>query len=256
VCGRNLKALNLCNTHYNQQLRNKKPSCKVDGCDKKWFSVGYCSMHYARYQKYEDHNIVRKTNEGMYKFNGYSVFDRTPQEFLNRKSRRVETGCIEWTAHLTSSGYGKIGYYNYGKMFNFRLAHRLAYFLYYGDFDRELFVCHKCDNPKCINPEHLFLGSHKDNMRDGVNKRLKHKRLKCKHFKVNKDGWYHWHQCPKCGNHAWFESTTLTCEGAKTCARPDDNTHKKPEECEHEAGLVSRHTCTEFKCTKCGEFYR
>lgn len=206
VCGRKHKALGLCGTHYNEQLRDRKGNaCKVDGCNDKWFSAEYCVKHYARYKKYEDTSKVRKTNEGMYQYNGYSVFDKTPQDFLSRKSRTSETGCIEWTAHLTSSGYGKIGFYNYGKMFGFRTAHRLSYFLHYGEFNRQLFVCHKCDNPKCINPEHLFLGTAKDNSHDMWNKRMIHKKLACEHEKVKNDGWYHWHKCPKCGKHAWFE---------------------------------------------------
>lgn len=206
VCKRKLKALGFCSTHYNENLRDRKGYiCKVKECKDKWFSADYCVKHYARYKKYEDTSKVRKTSEGLYQYNGYSVFDKTPQEFLKRKSRESETGCIEWTAKLTKHGYGQIGFYNYGKMYNFRLAHRLAYFLHYGDFDRDLFVCHKCDNPKCINPEHLFLGTHIDNMDDMINKRILRKKMNCEHIKVKNEGWYHWHNCLNCGKNAWFE---------------------------------------------------
>jgi hypothetical protein len=205
-CPNKHKAKGLCTTHYNYYLQeNHIKKCRVEGCTDTYFCVDYCVKHYARYKKYEDHDRVRTTHEGLYQYNGYAVVDKTPQDFMKRKTRVSETGCIEWIAKLSDTGYGQVGYYNYGKMYGFRAAHRLAYFLHYGDFDRKLFVCHKCDNPKCVNPEHLFLGTAKDNSHDMCNKKILHKKLGCEHEKVKEDGWYHWHECAKCGKHAWFE---------------------------------------------------
>lgn len=62
---------------------------------------------------------------------------------------------------LHSNGYG---FFNYRGL---RVgAHRLAYFIHYGVDPGNLFVCHKCDNPSCCNPYHLFLGDHQANMAD------------------------------------------------------------------------------------------
>jgi len=72
--------------------------------------------------------------------------------------------CWNWTAS-TRNGYGafKIN----GKVEG---AHRVSWVLNNGEIPEGLFVCHKCDNPRCVNPEHLFLGTASDNMKDCYNK--------------------------------------------------------------------------------------
>lgn len=74
-------------------------------------------------------------------------------------------GCWEWTGRRIPGGYG--GLIEAGKPV---LAHRMMFFQRHPDADKSLCVLHRCDNPPCINPDHLFLGTRLDNMNDMVSK--------------------------------------------------------------------------------------
>lgn len=72
----------------------------------------------------------------------------------------VASGCEEWQSTRNRQGYGKFWFER-----KQALAHRVAYKLFVGD-PGDLCVLHRCDNPRCVKPEHLFLGTDGDNIRD------------------------------------------------------------------------------------------
>lgn len=86
---------------------------------------------------------------------------------MKRVRRDRETGCWEWIGSRTGAGYGEI-VYNGEK----RYVHRLMHVIHNSFLtDEEPYVCHTCDNPACANPEHLWSGSHQDNIQDAADKR-------------------------------------------------------------------------------------
>lgn len=79
--------------------------------------------------------------------------------------------CWTWIGKISTTGYGvmMIG----SRADNSRRyikAHRISFFIHFGEIPDGMWILHKCDNPKCVNPEHLFAGTPKDNTQDMIKK--------------------------------------------------------------------------------------
>jgi hypothetical protein len=85
----------------------------------------------------------------------------SPFERLYSRCARSESGCLEWQGPVTWDGYGQI--FAWGKPWK---AHRLAYTLRHGPIPEGAAICHKCDNPRCIELEHLYAGTQLSNVSD------------------------------------------------------------------------------------------
>lgn len=109
--------------------------------------------------------MTRETNKTVEMID-YLPRGSSVQERLEAYSMPVtETGCQIWLASTTSKGYGQLEISRKKEY-----THRLAYEVHVGPIPEGLLVCHHCDTPACINPLHLFLGTHQDNASDKVRK--------------------------------------------------------------------------------------
>lgn len=126
--------------------------CSIKNCEGISRRKSYCDKHYERWRVHGNPNLIK---------------DRKPTLDIYRKRFKSKmffyktNDCITWKGSIRKSGYGAFNYF--GKTIG---AHRAAYLLFVGEIGNGLMVCHRCDNRSCVNINHLFLGSHQDNMND------------------------------------------------------------------------------------------
>ena len=91
--------------------------------------------------------------------------DKDIKRFFEKFDSSDVDACWEWKASRDKAGYGRIGID--GKVEG---AHRVSWTIHYGEIPNELWVLHKCDNRRCVNPKHLFIGTGQDNVNDMIKK--------------------------------------------------------------------------------------
>jgi hypothetical protein len=134
--------------------------CNQSDCNRKSVSRGLCDKHYRRLLRYGSADLhgSRKVAEG------------NEIERFHQKYKIQENGCWIWQAGTRANSKGDL----YGRHWldNGKIegAHRFSYFLSRGFIPDGAYICHKCDNPLCVNPDHLFASNHAGNMRDMVEK--------------------------------------------------------------------------------------
>lgn len=132
-------------------MNKKHAHCAI--CGGPHLARGLCQKHYNEYRRSRQLTPI------------YALGDIS-ERIAALTKRNQSTGCLEWTGNLNKAGYGRISVGN-----KVQLAHRASYEATHGPIEDRLLVCHRCDNPRCVEPQHLFLGSNADNMADKVAKK-------------------------------------------------------------------------------------
>lgn len=135
--------------------------CAFDGCERDAVSKGYCDKHYRR--------LLKRGNVNDY--GSRKVDDGNAIERFHQKYQIDESGCWLWIGGTRPNSKGVLYPRHWSDDQKSIGAHRFSFELVHGAIPKSMYVCHKCDTPLCVNPDHLFIGTHHDNMNDMVMKK-------------------------------------------------------------------------------------
>ncbi len=130
-------------------------ACSISDCGRGPYCRGWCKKHYDRWYKHGDPLVPGVMS-------GWVPFDERFERSYEKGSEKV---CWPWIGARTTAGYGTIG-----RDCKTLLAHRVAYIKVNGPIPDGMHICHHCDNPRCVNPNHLFCGTASDNSVDMIRK--------------------------------------------------------------------------------------
>jgi len=133
--------------------------CCIKECNLPVVALGLCNKHWRRNKKFGSPVAVSRHSGS---FRGLSAEERFAKSVVKTD------GCWIWKASRDKNGYGIFRGELAGVLFT--RAHRFSYALHTGDLLVGMQALHTCDNPCCVNPDHLFSGTIADNMRDKVQK--------------------------------------------------------------------------------------